>query len=57
MSFHETMREAILKTFYKKGIFNLGQTHLNLERAKEVFPELNKETETINLRIDLTKKI
>lgn len=57
MSFHETMGEAILKTFYKKGIFNLGQTHLNLERAKEIFPELNKETETINLRIDLTKKI
>ena len=28
-----------------------------LEAAKEVFPELNKETETINLRIDLTKKI
>ena len=51
------MGEAILETFYKKGIFNLGQTHLNLERAKEVFPELNKETETINLRIDLTKKI
>lgn len=57
MSFHETMGKAILETFYKKGIFNLGQTHLNLERAKEVFPELNKETETINLRIDLTKKI
>lgn len=56
MSFHETMGEAILETFYKKGIFNLGQTHLNLERAKELFPELNKETETINLRIDLTKK-
>jgi len=56
-SFHKTMGKAILETFYKKGIFNLGQTHLNLERAKEVFPELNKETETINLRIDLTKKI
>lgn len=43
MSFHEIMGKAILKTFYKKGVFNLGQTHFNLERAKKVFPELNKE--------------
>lgn len=56
MSFHEIMGKAILETFYKKGVFNLGQTHFNLERAKKVFPELNKETEAINLRIDLTKK-
>ena len=43
MDFNEKIGGVIKETFYKNGIFNLGQTHFNLERAKKVFPELQNE--------------
>ena len=45
MDFNEKIGGVIKETFYKNGIFNLGQTHFNLERAKKVFPELKKNIE------------
>lgn len=45
MDFNEKIGGVIKETFYKNWIFNLGQTHFNLERAKKVFPELKKNIE------------
>lgn len=54
--FRETIGNAIRNTFYAKGILNLGQTNINLEKAKEVFPELNTKDKVANLRIVLKTK-
>lgn len=54
--FRETIGNAIRNTFYAKGILNLGQTNINYEKAKEVFPELNAKDEVANLRIVLKTK-
>ena len=55
MDFNEKIGGVIKETFYKNGIFNLGLTHFNLERAKKVFPELqNEKPIELNTRIWLT---
>ena len=63
--FRETIGNAIRNTFYAKGILNLGQTNINYEKAKEVFPELNVneekdikfiEKEVLNKKNEISQK-
>lgn len=62
--FNETIGEAIKNNFYLNGIFNIAQTHLNLERAKKYFKEITnkekkikfKEKELLNENNEISQK-